>query len=294
MRARAVGRVAARRGAVALAIVVALAATGAHAARRAPAGPPLPPWAAAWQALLDRAVVVVSPAGAPFATRVDYEALAAARDRDAALGRVRAALLAVSPAALDERARLAWAIDSYDFLVIEQVVRHLHDAPGGARIASVRDVPGFFDDSLVTVGGQRWSLNGFEAAFVFPDRNATHPLDDPWRLDPRAHFALCNGSVGAPPLQPRAFVPDSIDAQLDRVARAALADPAQLRWNAAAGAPNQSQIFAWYPWDFDMRGWEFLMRYAPPALRDSIARHHVAQFGDPIDWDWSLNQAPRK
>jgi uncharacterized protein DUF547 len=291
VRARAFRGALAPAGAAVVAIVVALAATGAHAARRAPAGPP---WAAAWQALLDRAVVVVSPAGAPLATRVDYEALAAARDRDAALGRVQAALLAISPAALDERARLAWAIDTYDFLVIEQVVRRLHDGPGGARIASVRDVPGFFDDSLVTIDGQRYSLGAFEAAFVFPDRNATHPLDDPWRLDPRAHFALCNGSVGAPPLQPRAFVPDAIDAQLDRVTRAALADPAQLRWIPAAGAPTQSQIFAWYPWDFDMRGWEFLVRYAPPALRDSIARHHVTQFGDPIDWDWSLNQAPRK
>lgn len=294
MRPGAVARIAALAGTVAVAATVALTAPGAHAARRAPAGPPPPPWAAAWQTLLDRAVVIVSPAGAPLATRVDYEALAAARDRDAALARVRAALLAVSPAALDARARLAWAIDSYDFLVIEQVVRHLHDAPGGARIASVRDVPGFFDDSLVTVDGQRYSLATFEATFVFPDRNATHPLDDPWRLDPRAHFALCNGSVGAPPLQPRAFLPDSIDAQLDRVTHAALADPAQLRWNATSGTPNQSQIFAWYPWDFDMRGWEFLVRYTPPAVRDSIARHHVAQFGEPIEWDWSLNQAPRK
>src|SRR5207253_1114628 len=66
-----------------------------------------PSWAGPYQAFLQRWVTVVS--ATPLVTRVDYDRLAAQRDRDAALARVHGALLAVDPAAVDDRARLAWA-----------------------------------------------------------------------------------------------------------------------------------------------------------------------------------------
>ena len=57
-----------------------------------------------------------------------------------------------------------------------------------------------------------------------------------------------------------------------------------------ADALVQSQIFAWYPWDFDMRGWDFLVRHAPERIRAEIARRKITQASGVIPWDWSLNQ----
>lgn len=287
------GRRAARAVATVATALLLAGMVGAHPAAAARRDARLPAWVAPWQRLLDRAVVVVSAPGAPLTTRVDYTTLATARDRDATLATVHAALLSVSPTALDDRARLAWAIDTYNFLVIERVVRQLSDTHG-ARIASVRDIPGFFDSTAVTIADHPYSLQQFEGTFVFPDRNATHPLDVKWRLDPRAHFALTVGAVGSPPLQPQAYLPDSLDAQLERATRETLASPLHLRFDDARGTLLQSAIFGWYPWDFDMRGWDFLVAHAPPEVRAGIARHHLNQPTDMLDWDWTLNQAPAR
>lgn len=271
---------------VLVALVLTLPGSALAAAARVPA------WAVPWQALLQRYVVVVSAARAPLATRVDYERLAAAPDRDAQLGRVRSALLGVDPATMDDKARLAWAIDTYNFVVIERVVQHLHDGQGGARIGSVRDVAGFFDHNAVTVGGKPYSLDAFESAFVFPDRGLSPPARNHWRLEPRAHFALVCGAVGCPALRREAYIPDDLEDQLERATKEALASPAHLRFDPATGAVEQSQIFAWYPKDFGMRGWEFLVRYVPPAVKAGIARHAITHATGVISWDWSLNQAP--
>jgi uncharacterized protein DUF547 len=253
----------------------------------------VPPWARADQAFLQRWVTVVSSSGTPLATRVDYEGIAARRDRDRMLAEVRTALLSVDPATLDDRARLAWAIDTYNFLVIERIVQHLHRGPGG-RVGSVHDIPGFFDEPAVTVRGRTLALDQFEGVFVFPDRNLSAPLNNHWRLDPRAHFALVCGAVGCPPLRREVYVPEALDAQLDQATNEALASPAHLRFNPATGGLEQSQIFAWYPWDFDMRGWDFLVQHAPEPMRAEIARRKFTQASGVIPWDWNLNQAPRR
>ncbi len=271
------------------ALALALFALPAAAAKPRMA---LPPWAAPWQAMLQRWVVVTSPKGAPLETRVDYEGLAAARGHEADLRRVHDALFAVDPGTLDDRARLAWAIDAYNFLVIERVVQHLHD--GGHRIGSVRDVPGFFDQPAVTLAGKPYALDQFEAAFVFPDRNLNAPLVNHWRLEPRAHFALVCGAVGCPPLRREAYLPEALEQQLEQATHEALASPRHLKLDPATGRLEQSQIFAWYPWDFDMRGWDFLVGHAPAPVRAEIARRRILHPSGVITWDWSLNQAPRR
>jgi hypothetical protein len=44
---------------------------------------------------------------------------------------------------------------------------------------------------------------------------------DDWRV----RFALCNGTLGGPPLNPHPFLPDMLDAQLNEATRTALASP---------------------------------------------------------------------
>ncbi len=273
-----------------LLLVLAVRAAGA-------ATQPLPSFDG-WQKLLRDYLTVTSPRGAPLETRLDYARLAAARDGRERLARVRAELLSVPPAKLDDRARLAWAIDSYNFLVVESVVDFLR-RPSGARHGSVRDMNDstgtFFTRPVAELEGKKYSLNAFEEAFVFPWRQTTRTPPSRWAMDPRAHFALVCAAAGCPPLSPRAYLSDSLDAQLDRAVRNALASPRHLRWDEATGVLEASEIFEWYVWDFQPLDemLRFISAYAPPAIGDGMLRKKVERITRYIPWDWKLNQTPR-
>ena len=86
------------------------------------------------------------------------------------------------------------------------------------RYIKIDGVP-FFEVPVAQVEGKSYNLNTFERTFVFdgypvPAAGAK-PAPRPRGFDPRAHFALVCGAIGCPPLQPRAFLPESLDVQLD-------------------------------------------------------------------------------
>jgi hypothetical protein len=259
-----------------------------------------------YQSLLDAHVKVVSPEGGPIETVFDYTGLYRDPSHLKSFAAIREQLFGVSPGSLDDRARLAWAINAYNYLVIETVTKNLHEGTqklnkGGKRyffalhIATVNtiDLDGspFFEGPLVEIEGQSYSLNTFERKFVFrgfePKGNAKPPAG----LDPRAHFALVCASKGCPPLMPRAYRDDSLDKQLDFAVRNALASPRHLRFNSETKRLEASSIFDWYFADFGGReaAFAFLKKYAPPATRADIERQNVPWISSYILWDWKLN-----
>ena len=272
----------------------------AHASSRPPASFPL------YQRLLDGYLHVISRPGEPLATGVDYAALHAPAGA-ALLAAVRTELLGVTPSRLDARARLAWAINTYNALVIEQIAR-VFDSGLAADVAAstprsstrsgvlalTRGEQTFFEFPVVTIEARDYSLNAFETHFVFADVDRASGGASPPSLDPRAHFALVCGARGCPPLQPRAFTPDSLDTQLDAAARAALASPSHLRLDPASGRLEASEIFSWYAADFGgaSGAFAFLRRYAPDAARREIDRRGLTTIAGKIPWDWSFNAVP--
>ncbi|MEL6193356.1 MAG: DUF547 domain-containing protein [Bacteroidota bacterium] len=126
----------------------------------------------------------------------------------------------------------AFYINAYNLLVIK-------GALSGYPLSSVQDIPNFFDRKDYIVAGARVSLNQLEKDILFPN----FP-------DPRLHFVLVCGALGCPPITDFAYVPESLDQQLDRQTRLALNDPAFIRLNAAKKEVGLSQIFSWYPQDF--------------------------------------------
>jgi len=159
---------------------------------------------------------------------------------------------------------------------------------------------GFFEVPLANVGGRDYNLDQFERTFVFDDPDSaasgTGRKAPARTLDPRAHFALVCASVGCAPLQPRAFLPESLDAQLDHATRAALAHPNQMKWDADRQHLSATMVFTWYERDFGdaAKAFEFVQRHAPEALRPAIAakpEHRIDEFIPP---DWDLNIVPLK
>lgn len=193
-------------------------------------------------------------------------------DRPQALERYLAHVAAVSPRSHPElfptpdHARAYW-INAYNALGLWGLLQH----PGRESLAP--HLLGTFAVDRYRVGGEWMTLNGLQ---TFQLRGEG--------VDPRVHFALACYAVSCPPLRQQAYTGDDLDAQLEAVTRARIADPAWVR--VEDGVPWVSRVFTWYERDFEAAG--------------GIAAFVNAHGGDvpegvPVEvlyHDWTINLAP--
>ena len=112
--------------------------------------------------------------------------------------------------------------------------------------------------------------------------------------DPRIQFALYRAARGSPSLRAEAYVPATLEAQLDDATRTFLARPDAVSVKSIAGRPTitVSKIFERYAEDFKAGGGPlaFLAKYGPEeaaaAAASGKAKLEFAAF------DWGLNAAP--
>ncbi len=292
----------------------ALATTPGDTARPAPAPDSAvvstqPNPFARYQALLADYLVVTSSPGQPLETRFDYVRLHDNPGRFERMQRIRGELLDESPARMSRSERLAWAINTYNFLVIELATENLIDpnisaylrvqgysgvARSSVQQIQVEGVP-FFETPVVEIDHQSYSLNTFERRFVFEGFDPKNGGKLPRTLDPRAHFALVCAAKGCPPLRPAAYRAESLEVQLDRATREALASPAHLRWTPDAGVLYASSLFNWYVADFGGvdGAYAFVVAHAPAPVSESLRARTGGRIDQFITWDWKLNIVPR-
>ncbi len=160
----------------------------------------------------------------------------------------------------------AFWINTYNLLVIKGVVDNY-------PLKSPLDVDGFFDKITYGAGGMNITLNELEHRLLrenFPD-------------EPRFHFVLVCAGLGCPPIIDKAYLPTSLEAQLEAQTSKAMNDP-----NFIRTTDNQilvSQIFQWYAADFSRNGNRligFINRYREPDLSAG------AKIGF-YPYDWTLN-----
>ena len=164
--------------------------------------------------------------------------------------------------------REAFYLNAYNLMVINEVVAHY-------PAESVQKISGFFDKNLVTVAGEKMTLNDLEAKKL---RESFH--------DPRVHFALVCGAKGCPRLNRQAFVGNQVDAQLTVQARKVLQDPKFIRVNDAAKKVQISEIFKWFEPEFKASG-KTGVAYIN-QFRDSKAIPATYAV-DYYTYDWALN-----
>lgn len=245
-------------------------------------------------------------------SRVDYRALRASPA--GLIPRTHDELIThATPSRMARCRRMAWAIDAYNFLVLETVTRHLFplsdDTVSTRPVGSIRDIRihgrEVFEAPLVEVEGVTYSLDAFERYFVFDGWDPKSGVPRPGTLDPRAHFALVCAARGCPPLRSRPYedgdVPSDpprsmsfcqiLDHELDQAARDALANPSHLRWIPGKNRLEASEIFDWYAADFGGPDgvMAFIRKYAPESVRREIKRHDIHEVSAYIPWDWRLN-----
>jgi hypothetical protein len=159
----------------------------------------------------------------------------------------------------------AFWINAYNVNVINGIVSNY-------PTKSPLDIKGFFDKTTRDVGGKKITLNDIENKLL----RAKFPKEA------RFHFALVCAGLGCPPIINEAYLPNSLEAQLQRQTEIALNNSKFVR--VKGNKVQLSQIFEWYKGDFTQEGDEidYINKYRKEALP---AKAKVSYY----PYDWTLN-----
>ncbi|MGB3151160.1 MAG: DUF547 domain-containing protein [Maribacter sp.] len=157
----------------------------------------------------------------------------------------------------------AFWINGYNLLVVKGIVENY-------PMVSPLDISGFYDVTKYIIGGKSITLNDIEHQLLRKD----------FSKDPRFHFVLVCGGLGCPPIIDEAYMPNRLNAQLNRQTRKALNDSNFIQINN--NVVKIPQMFEWYRSDFEHNGKviDFINRYRSEKLAASTEITHY-----PHDWN---------
>lgn len=172
---------------------------------------------------------------------------------------------------------LAFWINAYNAVTVKGMLR---EYPTTSIRNHTAKVVGYniWDDLLLIVGGERYSLNDME-------HKVLRKLGES-----RIHFAIVCASIGCPRLLNEAYVPNRLDEQLTTNARHFFADPAKFRIDQT-GQLHVSPILEWFAEDFGATLPDRLRTISPFLPNDESKR--IATGGTArvsyLDYDWGIN-----
>ncbi|MEL6918276.1 MAG: DUF547 domain-containing protein, partial [Bacteroidota bacterium] len=158
----------------------------------------------------------------------------------------------------------AFWINGYNLSVIKGIVDNY-------PIKSPLDKAGFFDKNKNNIGGKSITLNDIENKLlrgVFPS-------------EARFHFVLVCAGLGCPPIINQAYLPTTLEAQLQKQTTLALNNPKFIRVNK--NKVGLSQIFEWYKGDFTQEGKslvDFVNQYRTEKLPENARTSYY-------NYDWA-------
>lgn len=196
--------------------------------------------------------------------RVDYKAI---KENPGQLNALISAAKDIRVEKSDASNYQAFWINAYNIMVINGVVNNY-------PLKSPLDVSGFFDKITYEVGGKKITLNDIENKLLRPN----------FPQEPRFHFVLVCAGLGCPPIINAAYMPSTLDAQLEKQTVKALNDANFIRLGKKDRV-QISQIFEWYTGDFKQNGAslvDFINSYRTEKLADGSKVSYYP-------YDWTLN-----
>lgn len=160
----------------------------------------------------------------------------------------------------------AFWINAYNLSVIKGIIdNHPTNSP--------LDNKGFFDKTTHQLGGKNITLNDIEHKLLRAQFN-----------DPRFHFVLVCGAIGCPPLISKAYLPNTLNAQLETQTKIAI-NGSFLKVNTDKKRIQASQIMEWYKEDFTKDGKEidFINKYRTNKLE---GKYKLSYF----PYNWKVNK----
>ncbi len=195
------------------------------------------------------------------AGEVDYAGIAG----DPRFGRYLAVLERFAPAeSWTRNERMAYWINAYNAFTIKLVTEHL-------PLKSIKDIGEPWARQFITIGGTKMSLDHIENAILRPRFK-----------DPRIHFAINCASISCPVLLNRAYMPATLESQLEGAAARFMNDTRRNRITPAKA--EVSRVFEWFKEDFTANGTlaEYLSRYSAVPVTEATPIVFM-------DYDWRLN-----
>ncbi len=194
--------------------------------------------------------------------KVDYKAIHA---NSTSLDQLLVLAKNAAPNEEDKLSFQAFWINAYNLAVIKGIVANY-------PINSPLDQSGFFDKTTYNLAGLAITLNDIENKMLRAKFN-----------DPRVHFVLVCGALGCPPIINKAYLPTTLENQLESQTIMAINNPDFIR---VKGKKVQvSEIFKWYNQDFETNKSTlvgFINRYKKEPLVDNSKISYYS-------YNWNLN-----
>ena len=210
--------------------------------------------------------------------RVDYAAL---KQNPQQLEAYLDAIAVISPNELPTgRAALASWINAYNALTIKGVLDHYPTT----SVRKIKPYLSFFSRIKFRVGNQDYTLNDIEHGIIRGEF-----------AEPRIHFALVCASGGCPILQNRAYLPETLDEQLENATSGFINNPEKVRLDRENRVLYLSKIFEWYTVDFEQTHdslLDFVMAYRPET--DAVFLKNEDVHVQYLPYDWELNDQKQK
>jgi hypothetical protein len=167
-------------------------------------------------------------------------------------------------------AELAYYINAYNAFAIRGILDGYSPA---SRLGRHR----YFKSAKFTLGGAEITLEDLEQKRIRPQG------------DPRIHFAIVCASISCPRLSNRAYLPSTLDAQLEDAAQRFINDVTRNRFDIPQKTAFISEIFDSFGDDFAQAAGSvpgYLARYVQePATRAALTEGRLAIRHLPYDWD---------
>ena len=201
---------------------------------------------------------------------VDYQGL---KKEAAALDAYLAPARQFNGRALSGEEGLAFWINMYNAWTLKLILTKYPEISSIKDFGSVFSSP--WDKEFVTIGGESLTLGEIE-----------HKILRKEYRDPRIHFAINCASRSCPPILAEAYLPQTLEAQLDRATLDFINQDHNTR--IEDGKLFVSRIFKWYKSDFkDTLG--YVRQYARGDLAKAFSQQSRSPKVVYMAYDWSLN-----
>lgn len=197
--------------------------------------------------------------------KVDYKAV---KENSETLTSILTIANKVSVTKTDAKNYQAFWVNAYNLSVIKGIVDNY-------PLASPLDKAGFFDKTTYNLAGKKVTLNTIENELLRANFK-----------DARFHFVLVCGAIGCPPLIANAYLPATLNAQLDQQTKLALNGDYFIKVNDKKKTVEGSEIMKWYNEDFVQNGMteiQFINKYRTNKIPENYKLTYFT-------YNWKLNK----
>jgi hypothetical protein len=197
--------------------------------------------------------------------KVDYKSV---KENSETLTSILTLANKVSVTKADAKNYQAFWINAYNLSVIKGIVDNY-------PLASPLDKSGFFDKTTYSLAGKKVTLNTIENELLRGNFK-----------DARFHFVLVCGAIGCPPLIANAYLPATLNAQLEQQTKLAFNGDYFIKVNDKKEIVEGSEIMKWYNEDFVQNGMteiQFINKYRINKIPENYKLSYFT-------YNWKLNK----